>query len=60
MDSLVRYAFRELVSRFDQLTIIEPQSFTALLNIYSELQIISGDFEELLRFIARVESLNEE
>ena len=60
MDDLVNYAFNDLVTRFDELTVTEPRSFKALLDLFSELQILSQDFEELLRLIEKVGNTNEE
>ena len=60
MEDLVHFAFQDLVTRFDQLTVIEPRSLKGLLDIYSELQIVHQDFEELLRLIEKVTSLNED
>ncbi len=60
MEDIVRFAFRDLVSKFDQLTVIEPRSLKALLDLFSELQIMLQDFEELLRLIEKATSLNED
>ena len=60
MDHLVNYAFNDLVTRFDELTVTEPRSFKALLDLFSELQMLSQDFEELLRLIEKVGNTNED
>lgn len=60
MDDLVNYAFKDLVTRFDELTVTEPRSFKALLDLFLELQILNQDFEELLRLIEKVGSTNED
>ena len=60
MEDLVHFAFQDLVTRFDQLTVIEPRSLKGLLDISSELQIVHQDFEELLRLIEKATSLNED
>ena len=60
MDDLVHFAFQDLVTRFDQLTVVEPRSLNGLLNIYSELRLLYQDFEELLRLVEKVTSLNED
>ena len=60
MEDLVHFAFQDLVSRFDQLTIIEPRTMKALLDIYSELRIMYQDFEDLLRLIENATSHSED
>ena len=60
MEDLVTFAFRDLVSRFDQLTIVEPRSTTDLLHFYCEFRAIYVEFENLLHLIERVTSINED
>jgi hypothetical protein len=60
MDDLIIFAFQDLVSRLDELTIIEPRSFNDLFSILHGLHAIYLDFQELTRLIERVTSLNEE
>ena len=56
----IKYAFDNLVSRFDQLTVVEPRSFEELSEIFFELRNILCELEELLRIIGTVDSSNED
>ena len=60
MEGLVSLAFKDLVSRFDEITVIEPNSVKDLLDICSELKIIFRDFEGLLHLIEKVTSASED
>lgn len=60
MECLIKFAFTDLTSKLDEVTIIEPRSIQDLLDILSALQIIGRDFEELLRFIQNATSLHED
>ena len=60
MESLVDLAFKDLVSRFDQTTVIEPDSLKDLRDIHTELKIIFRDFEEFLHVIEKVTSVSED
>ena len=57
---MIKYAFDNLVSRFDELTVVEPRSFEELSEIYFQLQNILRELEELLRIIGSVNNLNED
>ena len=60
MDSLVSLAFKDLVSRFDETTVLEPESLKDLMDIYAELKIVFRDFEDFLHIIEKVTSTNED
>ena len=60
MEDLVSFAFKNLVSRFDELTVIEPRTLRDLSDVYQGLQIIHRDFEELVRVIEKVASTSED
>ena len=60
MESLVSLAFKDLVSRFDQTTVLEPDSVKDLVDIHAELKIIFRDFEDFLHIIEKVTSTNED
>ena len=60
MDSLVSLAFKDLVSRFDETTVLEPESLKDLMDIYAELKIVFCDFEDFLHIIEKVTSTNED
>ena len=51
MESLVSLAFKDLVSRFDETTVLEPESVKDLMDIYTELKIVFRDFEDFLHII---------
>ena len=57
---MIKYAFDNLVSRFDQLTVVEPRSFEELSDLYLQLQNIFCELEELLRIIGSVNSYSED
>ena len=57
---MIKYAFDNLVSRFDELTVVEPRSFEELSEIYFQLQNILCELEELLRIIGSVNNLDED
>lgn len=57
---MIKYAFDNLVSRFDQLTVVEPRSFEELSDLYLQLQNILCELEELLRIIGSVNSYSED
>ena len=57
---MIKYAFDNLVSRFDELTVVEPRSFEELSEIYFQLQNILRELEELLRIIGSVNNLDED
>ena len=44
MESLVSLAFKDLVSRFDETTVLEPESVKDLMDIYAELKVVFRDF----------------
>ena len=60
MESLVNLAFKDLVSRFDEITVVEPNSVKDLLDIYREIRILFSDFENLLHHIERATSIDED
>lgn len=60
MESLVDLAFKDLVSRFDQTTVLEPDSVKDLRDIHTELKIIFRDFEDFLHVIEKVTSVSED
>ena len=57
---MIKFAFDNLLSRFDELTVIEPKSFGKLSDIYFELKNILCELEELLRIIGSVANLSED
>ena len=57
---MIKFAFDNLLSRFDELTVIEPKSFGELSDIYFELKNIMCELEELLRIIGSVANLSED
>ena len=57
---MIKFAFDNLLSRFDELTVIEPKSFEELSDIYFELKNILCELEELLRIIGSVANLSED
>ena len=57
---MIKFAFDNLLSRFDELTVIEPKSFGELSDIYFELKNILCELEELLRIIGSVANLSED
>ena len=60
MESLVSLAFKDLVSRFDEITVLEPDSVKDLTDIYAELKVIFRDFEDFLHIIEKVTTTNED
>ena len=60
MESLVSLAFKDLVSRFDETTVLEPESVKDLMDIYAELKVVFRDFEDFLCIIEKVTSVNED
>ena len=59
-DKMIKYAFDCLVSRFDQLTIVEPRTFEELTELYFQLRNILCELKELLRIIGTVNSYSED
>ena len=57
---MIKFAFDNLLSRFDELTVIEPKSFEELSDIYFEFKNILCELEELLRIIGSVANLSED
>ena len=57
---MIKFAFDNLVSRFDELTIVEPRSFEELSEIYLQLQNILCELKELLRIFGSFTTHNEE
>ena len=57
---MIAFAFNNLVSRFDQLTVVEPRCFEELSEMYFQLRNILCELEELLRIIGSVASNNED
>ncbi len=57
---MIAFAFANLLSRFDELTVVEPRSFEELSEIFFELRNILCELEELLRIIGTVDSSNED
>ena len=57
---MIAFAFANLLSRFDELTVVEPRSFVELSEIFFELRNILCELEELLRIIGTVDSSNED
>ena len=58
--AMIHYAFNNLLSRFDEVTVVEPRSFEELSEIFFHLQSIMCELEELLRIIGSVTNLNED
>ena len=57
---MIKFAFDNLVSRFDELTVVEPRSFEELTKLFFELQNILSELEELLRIIGSSTSFDED
>ena len=57
---MIAFAFNNLVSRFDELTVVEPRSFEELTKLFFELQNILSELEELLRIIGSSTSFDED
>ena len=57
---MIKYAFDCLVSRFDQLTIVEPKTFEESTELFFQLKNILREFEELLQIIGSVTSTTED
>ena len=57
---MIAFAFANLLSRFDELTVVESRSFEELSEIFFELRNILCELEELRRIIGTVDSSNED
>ena len=57
---MIQFAFDNLVSRFDEITVVEPRSFKELTEIFFELQNILCELEEIIRIIGSSTSFNED